>query len=149
VLRVTVSKTGSELQTLSQWCKENNFLEVKEAIVLLATKLPILLLNAIMFDISQVDRLIKLQILADAAQEARDVIFVAPTIHKETVWHDAAQLIEWHWRRLLVAAQTAEHGWSRNVLVHQIESGLFNARAAPSPTSPGPCPRRNPISPRR
>jgi predicted nuclease of restriction endonuclease-like (RecB) superfamily len=47
-------------------------------------------------------------------------------------------------RRLWYAQQTIEHGWSRNVLVHQIESGLFERQgraitnfqvALPSPQS--------------
>ncbi|MGI8584161.1 MAG: DUF1016 N-terminal domain-containing protein, partial [Chitinophagaceae bacterium] len=32
--------------------------------------------------------------------------------------------------RLFYIRQTAEHGWSRNVLVHQIESGLYKRKGA-------------------
>lgn len=41
--------------------------------------------------------------------------------------------------RLWYAQQTLENGWSRNVLVHQIETDLYKRQGKPSPISNAPC----------
>jgi len=46
-----------------------------------------------------------------------------------------AHVREWYIR------QTIANGWSRNVLVHQIESGLYKRQGKPSQTFPLRCPR--------
>ena len=51
--------------------------------------------------------------------------------------------------RLWYAAAAVEHGWSRAVLVHQIEIGSTSAWVALPPTSLPPCRRRTPTSPSR
>jgi predicted nuclease of restriction endonuclease-like (RecB) superfamily len=48
--------------------------------------------------------------------------------------------------RIWYARATIQHGWSRNVLVHQIESGGCTGKGKPSPASTALCPRRNPTS---
>ena len=50
---------------------------------------------------------------------------------------------EWYVRAAL------QHGWSRNVLIHQIESGLHRRLGRHKRTSPRPCRRPNRISPSR
>ena len=49
--------------------------------------------------------------------------------------------------RLWYAHKAIEHGWSRAVLTHHIETQLTNAKARPSPTFNARCRRRSPISP--
>ncbi len=46
---------------------------------------------------------------------------------------------DWYARKVI------EHGWSRNVLVHQIDSRLYLRQGQRSPTSSAPCRRRSPI----
>ena len=46
------------------------------------------------------------------------------------------------------ARQAIEHGWSRNILVHQIESDLYHRQGRRSPTSNGRCPLPSQSSPR-
>ncbi len=45
--------------------------------------------------------------------------------------------------------ETVKNGWSRNVLIHQIESDLFRRQGKAVTTSIVPFPRPSPISPRR
>lgn len=62
-------------------------------------------------------------------------------------WGHNVRLLDHHKtpkERLWYAKAAIEHGWSRNILEMQIESGLTSARASPRITSAGHYPRHNP-----
>ena len=85
------------------------------------------------------------KVLPQAAAELKGTHL--PQVVAEIPWGHNAVLLERvkdPAQRLWYAQQTIEHGWSRNVLVHQIESGLFERQgraitnfqvALPSPQS--------------
>src|SRR5579871_5506184 len=51
--------------------------------------------------------------------------------------------------RLWYARAAIEHGWSRNILVHHIETKLFERQGKQSPISSALCPRCSPILPNK
>ena len=51
--------------------------------------------------------------------------------------------------RLWYAHKALEHGWSRAVLDHHIDTGLCRRQGKASPTFSKPCRRPNPIWPSR
>jgi len=80
------------------------------------------------------------------AQAFPDEAIVQEALGQITWYHNVALLdkLKANEERLWYARQTVEHGWSRNVLVHQIESGLYRRmggaitnfdRALPPPQS--------------
>jgi predicted nuclease of restriction endonuclease-like (RecB) superfamily len=80
------------------------------------------------------------------AQAFPDEAIVQEALGRITWYHNVALLekLKANEERLWYARQTVEHGWSRNVLVHQIESGLYRRmggaitnfdRALPPPQS--------------
>jgi predicted nuclease of restriction endonuclease-like (RecB) superfamily len=80
------------------------------------------------------------------AQAFPDEQIVQEVLGQITWYHNVALLdkVKSNDERLWYARQTVEHGWSRNVLVHQIESGLYRRmggaitnfdRALPPPQS--------------
>ena len=80
------------------------------------------------------------------AQAFPDEAIVQEALGQVTWYHNVALLekLKSNEERLWYARQTVEHGWSRNVLVHQIESGLYRRmggaitnfdRALPPPQS--------------
>lgn len=80
------------------------------------------------------------------AQAFPDEAIVQAVLGQITWYHNVALLekLKSNEERLWYARQTVEHGWSRNVLVHQIESGLYRRmggaitnfdRALPPPQS--------------
>jgi len=80
------------------------------------------------------------------AQAFPDEAIVQEALGQITWYHNVALLekLKADEERLWYARQTVEHGWSRNVLVHQIESGLYRRmggaitnfdRALPPPQS--------------
>lgn len=80
-----------------------------------------------------------------------DETFVQEVLAQITWYHNITLLSkvgdpaerEWY------VCQTVKNGWSRNVLVHQIESDLFRRQGKAVTTSIVPFPRPSPISPRR
>jgi hypothetical protein len=86
--------------------------EIQGAIELLATQLPAMLERRTLNPNSLYsnDQHRRLSILANAALGARGIIQGYKLPHKTQLWHQDAQLFEWHARVLLAAAGMAEVG---------------------------------------
>ena len=72
-----------------------------------------------------------LKYMAKFAQLFPDAEFVQASLAQITWYHNIALMdkVKDTHAYLWYAVQTAKNGWSRNVLVHQIESGLYQRQA--------------------
>ena len=86
--------------------------------------------------------LVYMQTLAGAYSEefTQQAVARIPWGHNCVILDKVTQPAERAW----YVQAVVEHGWSRNVLAHQIETNLTRGRERPSPTSRAPCLLRSP-----